>query len=85
VKEQLCSFHRSMQGPCVCSEDEQALVVQRDALVTLWLKAAFPASLQAVIGAGAAGLAAARELVAEGHNVVVFEQVRWIIMMSGAQ
>jgi len=30
--------------------------------------------LVAVIGAGAAGLAAARELLAEGHRVVVFEQ-----------
>jgi hypothetical protein len=29
---------------------------------------------QAVIGAGAAGLATARELRAEGHSVVVFEQ-----------
>ena len=30
----------------------------------------------AVVGAGAAGLAAARELKAEGHAVVVFEQAR---------
>lgn len=30
---------------------------------------------QAVIGAGAAGLATAKELLAEGHSVVVFEQV----------
>lgn len=30
--------------------------------------------LQAVIGAGAAGLVAARELVKGGHQVVVFEQ-----------
>jgi cation diffusion facilitator CzcD-associated flavoprotein CzcO len=31
-------------------------------------------TLQAVVGAGAAGLVAARELRKEGHNVVVFEQ-----------
>ena len=31
-------------------------------------------SLQAVIGAGAAGLVTARELRDEGHEVVVFEQ-----------
>ena len=31
-------------------------------------------ALQAVIGAGAAGLAAARELVSEGHKVTVFEK-----------
>lgn len=30
--------------------------------------------LQAVIGAGAAGLVAARELVREGHKVAVFEK-----------
>lgn len=30
--------------------------------------------LQAVIGAGAAGLVAAKELAAEGHRVTVFEQ-----------
>ena len=30
---------------------------------------------QAVIGAGAAGLVAARELIREGHCVKVFEQV----------
>ena len=30
--------------------------------------------LQAVVGAGAAGLVAAKELLAEGHNVTVFEQ-----------
>lgn len=30
--------------------------------------------IQAVIGAGAAGLVTARELTAEGHDVVVFEQ-----------
>lgn len=30
--------------------------------------------MQAVIGAGAAGLAAARELVSEGHKVTVFEK-----------
>ena len=30
----------------------------------------------AVIGAGAAGLAAAKELLREGHSVVVFEQAR---------
>lgn len=30
--------------------------------------------LQAVIGAGAAGLVAARELVNEGHKVTVFEK-----------
>jgi cation diffusion facilitator CzcD-associated flavoprotein CzcO len=30
--------------------------------------------VQAVIGAGAAGLVAARELRKEGHEVVVFEQ-----------
>ena len=30
---------------------------------------------QAVIGAGAAGLVAARELIREGHAVTVFEQV----------
>lgn len=29
---------------------------------------------QAVIGAGAAGLVAARELVSEGHTVTVFEK-----------
>jgi heterodisulfide reductase subunit A-like polyferredoxin len=29
---------------------------------------------QAVLGAGAAGLVAARELLREGHRVVVFEQ-----------
>jgi hypothetical protein len=34
----------------------------------------FNCHLQAVIGAGAAGLAAARELRAEGHQVVVYEQ-----------
>jgi flavin-dependent dehydrogenase len=32
-------------------------------------------TLQAVIGAGAAGLVAARELCREGLQVVVFEQV----------
>jgi cation diffusion facilitator CzcD-associated flavoprotein CzcO len=32
-------------------------------------------STQAVIGAGAAGLVAARELRKEGHDVVVFEQL----------
>lgn len=31
-------------------------------------------NLQAVIGAGAAGLVAARELVREGHHVTVFEK-----------
>ncbi len=30
--------------------------------------------MQAVIGAGAAGLVAARELVLEGHHVTVFEK-----------
>jgi aliphatic glucosinolate S-oxygenase len=30
--------------------------------------------LQAVIGGGAAGLVAARELIREGHSVTVFEQ-----------
>ena len=30
--------------------------------------------LQAVIGAGAAGLVTARELVREGHRPVIFEQ-----------
>ena len=30
--------------------------------------------MQAVIGAGAAGLVAARELVREGHHVTVFEK-----------
>ena len=30
--------------------------------------------VQAVIGAGAAGLVAARELIAEGHQVTVFEK-----------
>ena len=34
----------------------------------------FPSNLQAVIGAGAAGLATARELLREGHTVTVFEQ-----------
>ena len=33
-----------------------------------------PTLLQAVIGAGAAGLVTARELKKEGHNVTVFEQ-----------
>lgn len=33
-----------------------------------------PAAPQAVIGAGAAGLVTARELVWEGHSVTVFEQ-----------
>ncbi len=31
-------------------------------------------AVQAVVGAGAAGLAAAKELLAEGHRVTVFEQ-----------
>eukprot|EP00955_Chlamydomonas_euryale_P035809 350242-Chlamydomonas_euryale.AAC.2 len=34
----------------------------------------FTSSPQAVIGAGAAGLVAARELLREGHSVSVFEQ-----------
>ena len=33
-----------------------------------------PVALQAVIGAGAAGLVAARELSCEGHKVTVFEK-----------
>lgn len=33
-----------------------------------------PGGVQAVVGAGAAGLAAAKELQAEGHTVDVFEQ-----------
>lgn len=33
-----------------------------------------PVVLQAVIGAGAAGLVTARELLREGHQVTVFEQ-----------
>ena len=33
-----------------------------------------PSCLQAVIGAGAAGLVAAKELRAEGHQVHIFEQ-----------
>ncbi len=34
----------------------------------------YTSGLQAVIGAGAAGLAAIRELLREGHHVTAFEQ-----------
>ena len=34
--------------------------------------------VQAVIGAGPAGLVAARELLREGHSVKVFEQAPWL-------
>jgi 2-polyprenyl-6-methoxyphenol hydroxylase-like FAD-dependent oxidoreductase len=38
--------------------------------------------MQAVIGAGAAGLVTARELLREGHSVVVYEQACVILSLS---